>query len=106
MYKTHIEQSFAKQQIEIYVYEENLNGGGCCLIPMPTGEAGGYVYGAGEQIKPLLIIDARIGKQMLDAFAETLDTLNIKTDKDAKIQGTLDATRYHLEDLRKLLALK
>jgi len=28
------------------------------------------------------------------------------TSKDAKIEGTLEATRYHLEDLRKLLKLK
>ena len=40
---------------------------------------------------------------MLQAFAETLDKQGIKTDKDAKIQGTLEATNKHLEDMRKLV---
>ena len=47
-----------------------------------------------------------IAQDFLQGLAEALDKQGIKTDKDAKIQGTLDATRYHLEDLRKLLKLK
>lgn len=47
----------------------------------------------------------RINSLTLQSLAEALDEQNIKTDKDAKIQGTLEASRYHLEDLRKLLKL-
>ena len=43
--------------------------------------------------------------EILQSLAEELDKMNVKTDKDAKIQGTLEATRYHLEDLRRLLKL-
>ncbi len=46
------------------------------------------------------------GEELLQAFAESLDKRNIKTDKDAKIEGTLEATRFHLEDLRRLLKLR
>lgn len=42
----------------------------------------------------------------MQAFAEALDKEGIKTDKDAKIEGTLEATRAHLEDLQRLLNLK
>jgi len=38
-------------------------------------------------------------------LAEELDKRDIKTDKDAKIQGILEATRFHLMDLRELLKL-
>ena len=40
--------------------------------------------------------------EILKALAQALDEQNIKTDADAKIQGLLDATRYHLEDMRKI----
>lgn len=40
------------------------------------------------------------GESLLQAFAEALDEKGVKTDKDAKIEGTLEATRYHLEDMR------
>ncbi len=46
------------------------------------------------------------GEELLQAFAEALDKRNIKTEKDAKIEGTLEATRFHLEDLRRLLKLR
>jgi len=46
-----------------------------------------------------------MSQQFLVAMAEALDKHGVKTDKDAKIQGTLEATKYHLEDLRKLLKL-
>lgn len=54
----------------------------------------------------LIRISDYIAHEFFLALAEALDKQGIKTDKDAKIQGTLEATRYHLEDLRKLLKLK
>ena len=42
----------------------------------------------------------------LQEVAEELDKIGVKTEKDAKIQGTLEATRFHLGDLRKLLKLQ
>ena len=57
-------------------------------------------------VKPTLRIPSFQAMEFMKALAEALDKQEIKTDKDAKIEGTLDATRYHLEDLRKLLKLK
>ena len=59
----------------------------------------------GKAIKPTLTIGGFFEGEFLNALAEALDEKGIKTDKDAKIEGTLGATRYHLEDLRKLLKL-
>ena len=39
----------------------------------------------------------------LKAIAEALDEAGIKTNSDAKIAGTLEATRGWLEDMRKLV---
>ncbi len=54
---------------------------------------------------PTLSLDDMWGEELLQAFADALDKRNIKTDKDAKIEGTLGATREHLQDLRRLLKL-
>ena len=61
-----------------------------------------------EEIPPEFImkLSSFIANDFLEALAEALDQQGIKTDKDAKIAGTLEATKYHLEDMRKLLKLK
>ena len=63
-------------------------------------------YKDGMIFEPTLILHGGIASELLKSLAEELDSKGIKTDKDAKIAGTLDATRYHLEDLRKLLKLR
>jgi hypothetical protein len=37
------------------------------------------------------------------ALAEALEQQGIKTDSDAKLAGTMEATRLHLEDMRRLV---
>ena len=54
----------------------------------------------------MMKLSSFIANDFLQALAEALDQQGIKTDKDAKIAGTLEATKYHLEDMRKLLKLK
>lgn len=54
---------------------------------------------------PTIKIPYYDAKEFMESMAEQLDKDGIKTDKDAKIEGTLEATRFHLEDLRKLLKL-
>lgn len=63
-------------------------------------------YQRGERIEPTIKVDYLYAQEFLKALAEALDKNGIKTDKDAKIEGTLEATRRHLDDLRKLLKLK
>jgi len=59
----------------------------------------------GTEIRPTLILPNE-GKIFLKACAEELASQGIKTDNDHKIEGKLEATRYHLEDLRAMLKLK
>jgi len=57
----------------------------------------------GSEIKPTLKLN--YDPQLLQSIAEECSRLGIKTDSDHKIAGTLEATKYHLEDCRKLLKL-
>ena len=60
----------------------------------------------GEAIRPTFEIPYLDAESFLKSLAEALDERGVKTDSDAKIEGTLGATKYHLEDLRHLLKLK
>jgi hypothetical protein len=61
------------------------------------------VVGEGEYVeKPSLRLPFHMSEPFFRAFAEALDRQGVKTESDAKIGGLLEATRYHLEDMRKL----
>lgn len=45
---------------------------------------------------------AELDDDQLKAFADALATFGIKTKNDSKNEGLLEATRYHLEDMRRL----
>lgn len=62
--------------------------------------------GYSEKTKPTFFISGYFQQDFLKAVLEHMENKGFKTDKDAKIEGTLIATRYHLEDLRKLLKLE
>ena len=51
----------------------------------------------------ILKIPNIMAKEFFKAFAEALDEQGIKTENDFKIQGLLEATKYHLEDMRKIV---
>ena len=55
---------------------------------------------------PTISISHIYAEPLLEAIAQALDEAGVQTDNDAKVQGTLEATKYHLEDLRSLLKLK
>lgn len=58
----------------------------------------------GEVTTPTMMFAPEVASEFLKAMAQALDDRGIKTDSDAKLQGTLEATKSHLEDMRGLLA--
>ncbi len=55
--------------------------------------------------KPTLTLSRDVSIPFLKSMRESLDEYGIKGDNDFKIKGLLEAQKYHLEDLRKLLKL-
>ena len=60
----------------------------------------------GNSGEPSLHLSGRLGEEIMQAMAEAFSKRGIKTENDHKLQGTLEATKYHLEDMRSLLKLK
>jgi hypothetical protein len=56
-----------------------------------------------DKIKPTLRIGGRESNEILKAFAEAAQNQGVATDQDAKIAGLLEATKAHLEDMRRLV---
>lgn len=55
--------------------------------------------------QPTMRLSNLYSEQLFKALAEALDQHGTKTDNDFKIHGLLEATKYHLSDLRRLLKL-
>lgn len=79
------------RSVRIFIYEER--GDKTFVVKPVKLELEEIDSSSTIDIKPTLTIDGR-SNQFLESLAEELDELKIKTDKDAKIQGTLEATRY------------
>jgi hypothetical protein len=106
MLKFKIRQNWETDAVEILIVEEMGNGKIAIAKPVKLEFEEFDINGAMPNRGATLTISGMYSQEFLKALAEALDERNIKTDKDAKIQGTLEATRYHLEDLRKLLKLE
>lgn len=55
---------------------------------------------------PTLTLDRVEGEEFLTAMAEALQRENIKPPEPHRLEGEIDATKRHLEDLRTLLKLR
>lgn len=64
-------------------------------IPPPIISDGGV----GLEIRPFMTLDAHTVQKLMDALSQQ----GYKPDAQAKLEGELEATKRHLEDLRKLL---
>lgn len=59
----------------------------------------------GMSIQPTLKMDCFTSTELLKALANGLQLAEVYPDKESQVKGELNATKYHLEDLRGLLKL-
>ncbi|MHA2113483.1 MAG: hypothetical protein ACW98W_18620 [Candidatus Hodarchaeales archaeon] len=103
MTKVFIERLPAQSGINIYIIKQYQDGKRF-YIKFGTPEL--VEIKEDRRTEPAIELDGFHSIEWLKAFAEALDNVGIETDSDAKIRGTLKATKYHLEDLRQILKLK
>ena len=103
-FEVKIGRDIIRSEIAIVVFDRRY--GDSRAMNLYTGET--KVLKEFEEIPPefIMTISNFLANDFLEALAEALDQQGIKTDKDAKIAGTLEVIKYHLEDMRKLLKLK
>lgn len=54
-------------------------------------------------LTPTISLNGPSAEGFLQSLAKALDNQGIKTDSDHRVQGTLDATKVHLDDMRNLV---
>lgn len=103
------------QDLQCRIYRDPVFNGVNMMFYTRTSEGRIYVVkpmqlelvphdeGAIEQ--PTLQLNGSSAESFLKSLADALDKQGIKTDSDARIQGTLDATKLHLDDMRNLVYL-
>lgn len=102
MIQVRFENDWQRSSVKVYMFEDGDR-------PRAFYTKGGeemHTAKEGEMLKDEDILFARIPEDALQAFAEALAGRGIKTDNDHKIAGTLEATKYHLEDMRKIAKVK
>lgn len=102
-FKVYIDKNFLDYSVNIHLVERR-NGktyyGVCSDLVFTEIKDFEAVKG------PTIRLPLPYSEAIMKAFAEAFDKNNIKTENDFKIQGLLEATKYHLQDLRSLLKLK
>ncbi len=85
-------------------------GRGKIIYNFFTGQFIELGISAGVPEEFMITLTFQVARQLQHALAEWLEAQGARTDgkvrMEASVQGTLQATKYHLEDLRKLLKLK
>lgn len=46
----------------------------------------------------------RLSREEIEAFAEALNSINVKTESDSVLLGKYKATLFHLEDMRRIVS--
>ncbi len=100
-YEVHISTDPAFAGLKIWLVD---NGGGKLRVAVPV-QLTMKEYGEGEMPEPTLKLDRYFADDFLRAIAEALDKRGIKVENEHKVHGQLEATKYHLEDLRHLLEI-
>ncbi len=101
--KIKIGESFETDSYNIVFYEKD--GMDAILYNFYTGDTKRIKTGEAFKNDFIFKVPSRLMPDLLKAMADCLEEQRVQTDSQAKIEGTLNATKYHLEDLRKLLKL-
>jgi len=99
-YKVYIQKQMWSNALGIAIFEER---DGKQFMAKPIELVFEEIDRYGEVVKPTLQIGYQMAEPFLKAMAESLDEFGVKTDSDAKLAGTMQATRAHLEDMRSLV---
>ncbi len=99
MIQVFIEQKPCNRGVDIYIYEER--NGKTCLYQ--TTELTIKECEAGASDEPTIKFNYPIANELLQALQEAIVNIGIKPKEGNKIEGLYEATKEHLNDMRKLV---
>lgn len=94
--KVHFERDFLRNSYKVFLITESVGGRQAFMRADDTV----VTPDEGAKLNDDEILFCRLPYDAMQAFANELAAVGIKTDNDHKIAGVLEATKYHLEDMR------
>ena len=100
-YEVYISSDPAFAGLKLWIVDR---GGGHQRVAMPM-QLTMKEFAEDETPEPTLTLNRWLADDFLSAMAEALDKRGVKVENEHKVHGQLEATKYHLEDLRTLLKI-
>ena len=102
--EVNIQEDFSTQTVKMIFYD--MDERSKRVYNLYTGESTQVEEGMVIPEEFIMKVPGYMANALLKSLAEALSERGVKTKMDATMEGQLDATKYHLEDLRKLLKIK
>ena len=98
MIKVHLDQRHGMDAYDVYIMQHGFNYNAYMKITAKGTEWVEYqpTSAVKDEVKPTLTLQTDIALEL----AKTFNTLGIKPESEHKLQGVLEATQTHLEDMR------
>lgn len=90
-------------QVEIFIFTERL---GKWFMAKPVIFDFEEVTDQSHMVKATLTLGIGVGELFLKELSNALGGLNIKPESQSKLEGILEATEFHLKDMRDLVFKK
>lgn len=103
--KVYIDYSDFGRDLKLWIVDDNSERRKLLHYENGVWIASDIEGGASEQ-EPSLKLPGRLGDEVLKAMVEAFNARGFKPESGLKVEGRLEATERHLDDLRVLLKLK
>jgi len=102
-WQVHVVNAMHNAFTEIYIYK-NYENRREIITNLSTMEVKSFDRGASTvDVEPTIKVDWACGQEVLQALVDGLYEHGIKAEKEPVLKDELTATKYHLEDMRKIM---
>lgn len=99
MMKIALREVFWRQEWEVFVYQETVDGGRCFMQPDGASIVLREHTVVSADLKPMFTINQNVASELI----EELQKAGVRPKELTKIEGQYQAQSAHLEDLRNIL---
>jgi len=98
-----VQRAMDMDAFNVLIFQRNPDGKMFTLKPM---ELEWVEVGSGHSLQPTMTIGGMLAGDLLDALIQEMGTQGIKTQRDSKTEGILEAQTKHLSDMRRIVFME
>ena len=89
--------------MEVYLVQDDKINNSRVFVTLENGQFLETQTVIGKEVKPLFVLPFGLADEFMQAMAELLHKHGFKAKGQPVLQNEIDAVKYHLEDMRKLV---